>query len=151
MKSHLVCIQGYSINSLKQENFNLPNNFHCRLSELYMGSRFIQIDALQDLVQERTGNDEPEVTETSFLALQNSMKYVIGSQKTHDGVKIIFPNFISLLNPKPPKYSSSQTNAKFHKTKKGSSINRKILDRDLDFITASRQKSWRKTTGDCTV
>ena len=94
MKSHLVCIQGYSINSLKQENFNLPNNFHCRLSELYMGSRFIQIDALQDLVQERTGNDEPEVTETSFLALQNSMKYVIGSQRTHDGVKIILPNSI---------------------------------------------------------
>ena len=100
-----------------------------------MGRRFIQIDALQDLVQERTGNDETEVTETSFLALQNSMKYVIGSHRTHDGVKIIFPNSIPLLNPKPPKYSSSQTNAMFHKIKKGSSIYRRILARDLDFIT----------------
>jgi hypothetical protein len=79
------------------------------------------------------------------------MKYVIGSQKTHDGVKIIFPNSIPLLNPKPPKYSSSQTNAKFHKIKKGSSIYRRILYRDLDLITSTRQKSWRKTTRDHTV
>jgi hypothetical protein len=79
------------------------------------------------------------------------MKYVIGSKNTHDGVKIVFPNSISPLNPKPPKYSSSQTNAMFHKIKKGSSIYRRILDRDLDFITTSRQKSWRKSTGDNTV
>ena len=72
-------------------------------------------------------------------------------RETLDGVKIIFPNSIPLLNPKPPKYSSSQTNALFHKTKKGSSMYRKILDRDLDFITASRLKSWRKTTGDPTL
>ena len=60
---------GYPINSFKQENFNLPTTFHCRLSELYMGGRFIQIDALQDLVRERTGNAETEVTETTLLAL----------------------------------------------------------------------------------
>ena len=28
---------------------------------------------------------------------------------------------------------------------------RKVLDRDLDFMTASRLKSWRKTTGDNSV
>ena len=28
---------------------------------------------------------------------------------------------------------------------------RKILDRDMDFMTASRLKSWRKTIGDTTV
>ena len=67
-----------------------------------------------------------------------------------DGVKIIFPNSIPLLNPKPPKYSSRQTHALFPKTKKGSSIYRKILDRDLEFKT-TRLKSWRKTTGDTTV
>ena len=39
----------------------------------------------------------------------------------------------------------------FHITKKGSSMYRKILDRDLNFITASRLKSKRKTTGDFTV
>ena len=28
------------------------------------------------------------------------MKYVIGSKSIHDGVKIVFPNSIPLLNPK---------------------------------------------------
>jgi hypothetical protein len=36
-----------------------------------MSGRFIQIDAQHDLVRERTGNDETEVAETLFLALQN--------------------------------------------------------------------------------
>ena len=76
------------------------------------------------------------------------MRYVIGRQKTLDGVKIIFPNSIPLLNPKPPNQS---TNALFQKIKKGSSMYRKILDRDLHFMTASSLKSCRKTTGANTV
>ena len=73
---------GHTVNSLKQESFNLPTNFHCRLSELYTGGRFIQINALQELVRGRTGNEHTEVSENSHLLLQNSMRYVIGRQKS---------------------------------------------------------------------
>ena len=45
---------GHTVNSLKQESFNLPTNFYCRLSELYMRGCFILIDALKDLVRVRT-------------------------------------------------------------------------------------------------
>ena len=64
---------------------------------------------------------------------------------------MIFPDTIPLLNPKPPKFSSSQTHALFHKIKKGSSPYRKVLDRNIDFLTTTRLVAWRKATGDNTV
>ena len=54
---------GHNVNSLKQYSFNLPTNFHCRLSELCTGGRFISIDALQDLVRTRAGDEHTEVSE----------------------------------------------------------------------------------------
>jgi hypothetical protein len=68
-----------------------------------------------------------------------------------DNRNVIFLDTIPLLNPKPPKFSSSQTHALFHKIKKGSSPYRKVLDRNIDFITPKRLAAWRKVTGDNTV
>ena len=80
------------------------------------------MDELHALFRTRTGVETTEVSENSHLQLQNSLRYVIGHRQIYDGVKIIFPNSIPLLNPKPPKYSTSQTYALFKKTRKGSSM-----------------------------
>ena len=76
---------GHTVNSFKQDNFNLHNNIYCMLSNLYTGRRFILRDALQDLVRTKTG-DEHKVSEKSNMKLQNSIIYVIGHRKTLDGI-----------------------------------------------------------------
>jgi hypothetical protein len=106
----------------------------------YIG-RFIQIDALQELVRAKTGDDGHTVTDTTHLSLQHSLKYVIITRNVFDNRNVIFSDTIPLLNPKPPKFSSSQTHALFHKIKKGSSPYRKVLDRNIDFITPKRLAS----------
>jgi hypothetical protein len=123
---------------LKQEHYKLPPNFHCRLSELYSGGHFIQIDALQDLVRAKIGDDNHNVTDTTHLSLEHSLKYGINTRNIFDNRNVIFPDTIPLLNPKPPKFPSSQTYALFHKIKKGSNAYRKVLDRNIDFITPKR-------------
>ena len=75
---------------LKQEHDNLPPNFHCRLNELYSGGHFIQIDALQDLVRAKIGDDSHNVTDTTHLSLQHSLKYVINTRNIFDNRKVIF-------------------------------------------------------------
>ena len=69
------------------------------MSELYSGGPFIQIDALQELVRAKTGEEAHTVTVTTHIALQHSLKYVINSRETFDNTKVIFPNTIPLLNP----------------------------------------------------
>ena len=77
--------------------------------------------------------------------------WICDQHQEHLWQQIIFPDTIPLLNPKPPKFSSSQTYALFHKIKKGSNAYRKVLDRDIDFINYKRLKAWRNATGDNNV
>jgi hypothetical protein len=133
---------------LKQEHYTLPPYLHCRLNELYSGGRFIQIDALQELVRAKNGEEAHTVNITTHIALQHSLKYVINTRNIIDNMNVIFADTIPLLNPKSPKFSSSQTHTLFHKIKKGSSPYRKVLGRNIDFLTTTRLVAWRKATGD---
>ena len=57
-----------------------------------------------------------------------------------------FPNTIPLMNPKPPKYSSSTLENLVSKTKKGRKNFRKILSRCKDFITTKLINNWGKNS-----
>ena len=131
--------------SLEQRYFKLPLNFHCRLAELYQGGTFLNHTKLQTLIRTRTDNVNFILTENSHLSLKNSLKYIIKNTASHDGVKVTFPNSVPLLNPRPPKHSSSNTLELYKRTKKGSKAYRRILDRDINFITNTRVNSWKKT------
>ena len=129
-------------------HFNLPANFYCKLGELYRGGSFINQETLTELVRRRTGNQGFVVTETTHLLLKNCLKYVVGQRDSYNSIRRVFPSTIPLYNPNPPKFTADTTITLFNKIKKGSSMYRKVLDRNLDFVTASRVDSWKKTTGE---
>ena len=139
--------EGNSVGPLVQTYYSLPQDFNCRIFELFSGGKFLQHEQLQELVRTKTQKDDTIVSETTHLMLQRSLKFVTNPRETFENTKVIFPNTLPLLNPKPPKYSSSQTNSFFHKIKKGSSPYRKILDRGISFINSARISAWKKATG----
>ena len=71
---------GYRMESLNQGYFKLPENFHCRLSELselYQGGLFLSEHALQVLVRNRTDNQDWNITGNTHILLKSALKYAI--------------------------------------------------------------------------
>ena len=135
---------GYKTESLKQAYYQLPENFHCRVSELYQGGTFIIRKNLETLVRTRTGIQNYILTELSHSMLRNSMKFVIKNTSKHEGENVKYPNCIPLNHPKPPKFSHSNTLSLYQKSKSGSKAFRRILDKNINFIDNRRVTSWRK-------
>ena len=52
------------------------------------------------------------------------------------------------MNPKPPKYSSSNITNLMEKIKKGSRSFRKVIEKDQDFLDLASMKRWKKTLKD---
>ena len=71
-------------------------------------------------------------------------KSILGSGEKSNGQLKTFPNTTPLMNPKPPKYSSSTLENLVNKTIKGSKNFRKILSRGKDFITKKLINNWKK-------
>ena len=120
-------------------------NFHCRLSELYQGGVFITKQAFQNLIRLRANDQNYILAENSHLLLKNALKYVIKNSGVRDGRKVTFQNSVPLKNPKPPKYSHSDTFSLFMNSRSGSKPFRRILDKEIDFVDKQRVNSWKKT------
>ena len=72
---------GYKTESLSQAYYQLPENFHCKLSDLHQGGLFIRKQNLQNLMRSRTGIQNYNLTEHSYSMLKNSLKFVIKNTK----------------------------------------------------------------------
>merc|ERR1711940_205788 len=66
---------GYRTVPLSQAYYQLPENFHCKVSELYQGGTFKIRKNLETLVRTRTGIQNYILTELSHSMLRNSMKF----------------------------------------------------------------------------
>ena len=66
----------------------------------------------------------------------------------HDGVKRPFGNIAPLMNPRQPKYTSSNINNLMEKIKKGTPKFRKTLEKEQDFINNASMNKWKKTLQD---
>ena len=58
--------------------------------------------------------------ENTRIRIYALLKYVLGYGTHYDGIKRNFGDTAPLMNPKPPKYSSSNITNLMEKTKKGS-------------------------------
>ena len=129
---------------LNQAYYSLPENFHCRLSELYQEALFKSEAALQDLVRRRTGSQDFTLAPNSHIMLKDALKFVIKNTEKHENKLVQYPNSVPLNNPKPPKFSHSNTLSLYTNSKSGSKPYRRILDRKINFVDNRRVNAWRK-------
>ena len=74
-------------------------------------------------------------------------KSILGSGEKSNGQLKIYQNTTPLMNPKPPKYSSSTLETLLSKTIKGIKNFRTILSRCNDFITKKLINNWKTNLG----
>ena len=81
--------EGNSLGPLLQTYYNLPQDFHCRIIELFSGGKFLNREQLQNLVRNKTQNEEIIVTETTHLLLLRSLKFVTNPRETFENIKVV--------------------------------------------------------------
>ena len=89
-------IAGGKLEPFKQANYSLPENFHCRLSDLYQGEIFKSEAALQEMVRNRTGLQDFTLAPNTHIRLRDAMKFVIKNKDKHNNQPVKYPNSVPL-------------------------------------------------------
>ena len=131
---------------ITNEYLALPPELNLNLNEIYRGGILLSEAELEALVNTKLDLNYT-IDPNTHPKLKFMTKSILGSGEKSNGQLKTFPNTIPLMNPKPPKYSSSTLENLVNKTIKGSKNFRKILSRGKDFITKKLINNWKKNLG----
>ena len=102
---------------INYEYLALPPELNLNLNEIYRGGILLSEAELEALVNTKLDLNYT-IDPNTHPKLKFLTKSILGSGEKSNGQLKTFPNTIPLMNPKPPKYSSSTLENLVSKTKK---------------------------------